>query len=376
MRVVSWNVDGLSRCATQVVSFAREWEPQLFALNEIKCSADRAASLLAPLLDEGYRLLANPCGGGRLSASYHGVALLIAPGTRVESGSETLRLAVPNELEERVEADPEARQMLFHEGRCIGLSVAVDDVLTFFLFTYVPNAGTKGLARLALRTEVWDACLLHTLRAAREAGRELAWVGDLNVVADPRVDLYTGRARRYAGVTAEERESFAAIREELGLRDAFCSEGRRDRFTFFSARGRDVRAEAKGWRLDYALLSGAGHSWTTPCDDERSSASDHNPLFLEIGDGGGGAEDGAGGAGGAGAEGADPAESAESADPASPELNETEEHMMVYLNEQLHSFPPGSSEHGVVHGAIRHLLGDRYFAWWSSGVLRAVRGPL
>lgn len=381
MRLLTWNVDGLRRAgvADTVVQLCREARPHLAALNEIKCDARAAAHLLSPLTDEGYRLLCNPCGGGRLSAAYHGVALLVAPHVRVERGSEMLRLPHPPDLEARLAADGEARQMLHHEGRCIGLRAALaGEELVFYLFTYVPNAGTSGLKRLELRTEVWDACVRHVLRGAREDG-DVVWAGDLNVVRDPSVDVHTGRARRYAGMTREERNSFEEIVGAAGLRDPFVNTDTRDRFTFFSARSAGARAGCKGWRLDYVLASAEGwRSWTLPCEDERAAVSDHNPLFAECGEEGDGDSDGDGGEvgegdgdeAGEGDGGGDGREGNEVHVPVPPpSLNDTERHMMDYLESALHSVVPGGEEHRIVHGAVRHLLGDRYFAWWSNAVV-------
>ena len=177
------------------------------------------------------------------------------------------------------------------EGRVLTLEFE-----SFFLvFAYVPNSGMK-LDRLEYRVRRWDEDFRGYL-ASLDKRKPTVVGGDLNV-GHLDADIYNKDAphiKKSAGLTPEERASFAKTLHELNLEDTF-RKFHRDAtgwFTYWSGRVGN-RPKNRGLRLDYFLASGrafANEGEETAdvqvldgyiLDRLTVGASDHAPLGVTL----------------------------------------------------------------------------------------------
>lgn len=152
----------------------------------------------------------------------------------------------------------------------------------FYVHSYVPNAG-QALERLAYRTEQWDVDMLAHLKRL-EASKPVIWTGDLNV-AHREIDIHDPKGnQKSAGFTKEERAGFDKVLA-AGFVDVFRHlhpDEHDSCYTYWSYRS-NARAQNKGWRLDYFVVSPALvprvlASWI----DRRPVFSDHVPILLDL----------------------------------------------------------------------------------------------
>ena len=142
-------------------------------------------------------------------------------------------------------------QIAKHDGEGRVLTAEFKDF--YLVCVYVPNAG-EGLKRLEYRTKEWDRDFLRYLKALEER-KPVILTGDLNV-AHQEIDIYDPAGKhKYAGFTPQERGNF----DEL-LRKGFIDTFRyfyptERRFSFWTARGPNMRARNAGWRLDYFVAT-------------------------------------------------------------------------------------------------------------------------
>lgn len=160
------------------------------------------------------------------------------------------------------------------EGRAMAVRLGGVTVMC----VYVPNAGVDKkapLARLEYRLAEWDPALVAAVDAV-EGG--LVLCGDLNV-AVREIDVHNPKAlRKKAGFTDAERESAkAGLFARLG--DAWaCTRGAdAPGFTFWG-RYPTLKANDKGWRLDYQLFADVVPTAATIHRD--FDTSDHVPLVV------------------------------------------------------------------------------------------------
>jgi exodeoxyribonuclease III len=163
------------------------------------------------------------------------------------------------------------------EGRVLTLEFASCYVVN----VYVPNSGMT-LERLAYRTGEWDPAFRAFLTGLA-AVKPVVVAGDLNVAYND-MDVHTPKTNRNKtpGFCDGERDGLAALLA-AGFTDVFrARHPTQQQFTYWSARF-NCRANNKGWRLDYALVSAAlagrvtdtwvRHSWP---------GSDHVPVGLDL----------------------------------------------------------------------------------------------
>lgn len=168
------------------------------------------------------------------------------------------------------------------EGRVV--TVELPEV--WLVNVYTPNSG-EGLKRLDYRVQQWDKALASFIKGLRSNGKPVVVLGDLNC-AHQEIDVYAPKKfKRAAGFTQEERDSFGAeILGGAGLVDAWRTQhpgivG----YTYYSFRGPNggMRAQGKGWRLDYTLVS---EDLAPRVHDayilKEITGSDHVPLGIVI----------------------------------------------------------------------------------------------
>eukprot|EP01090_Pellita_catalonica_P010434 TRINITY_DN21880_c0_g1_i1.p1 TRINITY_DN21880_c0_g1~~TRINITY_DN21880_c0_g1_i1.p1 ORF type:complete len:340 (-),score=49.56 TRINITY_DN21880_c0_g1_i1:10-1029(-) len=164
------------------------------------------------------------------------------------------------------------------EGRVI-----LTDHSTFILLNiYFPNAGMEG--RLEQKVIFNDFILALVCDLMQVQDRQVILTGDLNVVRDNNLDVYSEMHGERACFYKEEK-AFLNKMLSLGFHDAFRELHPTERgYTWYSNKDPNARADKKGWRLDYFLISDA--LWKAHSDSLEFAiytdtlGSDHCPCVL------------------------------------------------------------------------------------------------
>lgn len=220
--LVSWNVNGLRACVRKGGSqWLHACGAEAVCLQEVRCGEAQLEEDVLP----GYTAHWHPAD----KPGYAGVATF----TRREPLSVTRGLGNPE---------------LDREGRL--LTVELDAL--YLVNVYTPNV-QRDLARLELRTQVWDPAFLAWCLSLEER-KPVVFCGDLNV-SHQEIDLANPRPNRgNAGFTDEERAGFSRILE-AGFVDTFRHfEPGGGHYTWWSNQP-GVRERNVGWRIDYFVVS-------------------------------------------------------------------------------------------------------------------------
>ena len=153
----------------------------------------------------------------------------------------------------------------------------------FILVTcYVPNAGQK-LDRLDYRTKEWDLDFKNYLKSLEVKKKKCVILcGDLNV-AHHEIDISNPKGNmKSAGFTKEERQGFTDLLS-AGFKDSFRELHPKEvKYTYWNTRS-NARAQNKGWRLDYFVVTGELMSAIAESDTVPNvMGSDHCPIKLTL----------------------------------------------------------------------------------------------
>ena len=221
MKLISWNVNGLSACVGKgFQDFFNAEDADIFCLQETKLQAGQI-DLDLP----GYHQYWNYAE----KKGYSGTAIF----TKEEPLSVTYGMGIE-------EHD--------HEGRVITLEFP-----EFYMITvYTPNS-KDGLLRLDYRMQ-WEDDFLAYIKKLEE-NKPVIFCGDLNV-AHNDIDLKNPKNNhRNPGFTDEERGKFTVITQS-GLIDTFryFYPDLEDAYSWWSYRFH-AREKNIGWRIDYFVVS-------------------------------------------------------------------------------------------------------------------------
>lgn len=249
VKVATWNVNGIRKRSSEVMSWLIREDPDVVCLQETKATADQVPEPLCALPDYHCHWHGSPGG-------YSGVALLLH------------RRAFP------------AAPAFTHPAFAFENRLAVAEVGdTVFGSLYAPNGGKDFAAKLRF---------LHDLDAwageLHAAGKRLVLAGDFNVARAP-IDVHPSLRKDMIGQLAEER----ALIERLyahGLVDVVRhTDPANDRLFTWWAPWRNQRARNIGWRLDHVAASADLVDATTTCTVAREvGTSDHGPVVAHLRD--------------------------------------------------------------------------------------------
>ncbi|THD22641.1 DNA-(apurinic or apyrimidinic site) lyase [Fasciola hepatica] len=253
VKLASWNVNGLRawiKAGGQ--KYVIEESPDIFAVQEIKCSALKvpAESQLS-----GYTAYWSP-------ADKEGYA-----GTGLYCKKKPTNLKLGMEITKHDT-----------EGRII----TAEYEKFYFVNAYVPNSG-QGLVRLPYREKQWDPDFVNYLKRL-DSHKPLIVCGDLNV-AHEEIDLANPSTNhKSAGFTDQERAGFGVLLNQVDLVDTYRAlyPDRLKAYTFWNYR-QNARPKNTGWRLDYFLVS--KRLMPHVCDHEIRCGvrgSDHCPIVLYL----------------------------------------------------------------------------------------------
>ena len=252
--ICSWNVNGLraSLASGAFQAWLASTSPDIAGLQEVKAHPDQVQE--RAWAEMGYHETWKPSD----RPGYSGALLLSKP-EPVE-----VRATVGNAL-------------LDGEGRLIEA-----DYDGFTLIScYFPNAGRK-LERLDYKLAFYDAFLDH-VTALRDSGRDVVFMGDLNV-AHTEIDLARPEENRNTTGFLEVERAWVDRLIERGWRDTFRAlhPGARGAYTFWDP-WRRRRERNVGWRIDYVfvneeLLPRVRRAFIQP----EVMSSDHCPVGIEL----------------------------------------------------------------------------------------------
>lgn len=246
-RIVTFNVNGLRARNDSVRALWEELRPDIYCLQETKCTAAQVPPEVKALADTTQRYNPGP-------AAYSGTAI-IARSSVVGEDAEFFTPPFDD------------------EGRALGLRWGDWTLLTL----YMPNGGKDYAAKLRF----YDA-LNGWVGAQLSEGRKLWLAGDMNI-AHTDLDIHPRDLRKAdIGVRPDERAKMDALLD-LGLRDefreAFPTDG--DRFTWWPY-WRQMREKNRGWRIDYHLVSPNFGDVRAISTHLPKSGSDHAPLIADV----------------------------------------------------------------------------------------------
>jgi len=164
-----------------------------------------------------------------------------------------------------------------------GRVVTLEFPTCFIVGCYVPNAG-QGLVRLKERM-LWDVAMKSWLKQLKDKGKQIIWMGDLNV-CHKAIDLRNPSTNTMsAGFTKEERAGFDEILQEVGMVDTFRKiHGEAvGMYSYYSYRFQ-CRIKGIGWRLDYFVTDEemAKRVEQSVIREECYGASDHLPIVMVV----------------------------------------------------------------------------------------------
>lgn len=249
MKVATWNVNGVRKRSSEVLSWIDREEPDVICLQETKATAEQIPEPLAQVA--GYHAHWHGAKGG-----YSGVALLL----HARRFAEPPRFVHPG-------FDLESRIVVAEVGSLVLGSV------------YVPNGGKDLPAKMLFLEQ-----LVAWAGALAAAGKHLVLCGDFNVARAP-VDVHPSLRRDMIGQSAPER----ALIERLLAQD-LVDVGRHvepdnDRLFTWWAPWRNLRQRNIGWRLDYVAAHRALVDETVHCAAYRDvGTSDHGPVIAHLRD--------------------------------------------------------------------------------------------
>ena len=144
-----------------------------------------------------------------------------------------------------------------------------------FASVYVPNGNKDYPAKVAFMTQ-----LIAWAREMTAQGREVVLCGDINIT---RTEMDVHPRERKPGIigqTAEERELFSSLLENLVDVGRKLDPDNANMFTWW-APWRNMRQRNIGWRLDYVLASPAIAARAATCKVlAEIGTSDHAPVMM------------------------------------------------------------------------------------------------
>ena len=253
IHIVSWNVNGIRSWIKKdnTLNFLNRQEIDIVCFNETKLQETHVADFKSKFSSYHYQYWS--CSKKKLG--YSGTAIL----SKVK----------PIRWEEGLKGHPD-------EGRLI-----VAEFHEFFLLaTYVPNSGSN---KFDYRIHKWDIDLREYIKSLENKGKNVIWIGDLNVI-NKDIDVYKleGNEECYGG-TPEERKSFQETLN-IGLIDTFRHLYPVDRkYSWFNVIRKIAKSRNEGWRFDMAIIS---QNLLPLLKDsliyDQITGSDHYPIELVL----------------------------------------------------------------------------------------------
>jgi exodeoxyribonuclease-3 len=248
VKVATWNVNGIRKRSTEVLSWIDREEPDVVCLQETKAALDQIPDHILDVA--GYHCHWHGHKG------YSGVALML----RRKTFGDTPTFIHPR-------FDMETRIVVAEVGPIVFGSV------------YGPNGGKDYPAKI----EFWKELVLWAGELHHD-GKHLVLAGDFNIARLP-IDVHPALRKPMIGQSPEERALFEQFLS-YGLVDvARRVDPDNDRLFTWWAPWRNMRERNIGWRLDYVAASSALVDEHVHCVAYRDvGTSDHGPVIAHLRD--------------------------------------------------------------------------------------------
>lgn len=248
MRIISWNINGISRHFEDLKTLVATHRPDVVCLQKVKCSDG-----IGHFPIEGYSAFDLETYRSR----YYGVATYLR-------NDDWGICNFPDNL-----AREGHFQALLHKG--------FSDRLTL-LNCYVPYSNPAG--NFVAERKAWDIQLRYFVDKSANPGYFIL-CGDFNVVNESP-DTWDGRERKNIPCFLDwERQNFHRLLQCGDLVDAYRAlHPQANEYSYFN-RLTD-RANNKGYRIDYFLVSRSLMQNVRNCEIIDFISSDSNPILLDI----------------------------------------------------------------------------------------------
>lgn len=255
MKIFSYNVNGIRAAMRKGLDEWIESEmPDVLCLQEIKAQEDQIQKEIEILENLGYHCFWHPAE----RKGYSGVALLSRKKPKhVEIGT--------------------GIEYMDEEGRVLRADYDSLSVISL----YIPS-GTNMEERLDFKMQFCHDFLKY-INELREDFPNLVICGDYNICHEA-IDIWDPvRNSKVSGFLPMEREWLSSFMEECEMIDAFrYFDSEPDNYTWWSYRS-NARAQNKGWRLDYTMVSRALEERMKRADIlSEAEHSDHCPVMVEM----------------------------------------------------------------------------------------------
>ena len=252
MKVGTWNVNGIRKRSTEVLSWIDREEPDVVCLQETKAAIGQVPQHIVDVA--GYHCHWHG------HAGYSGVALML----RHKAFAEAPTWVHPP-------FDMETRIAVAEVGTSAG-TLVIGSV-------YGPNGGKDYGAKI----EFWKQLVLWAAEL-KEHDKHLVLAGDFNIARLP-IDVHPALRKEMIGQSNEERTLFEQFLSH-GLVDVHRRvDPDNDRLFTWWAPWRNMRQRNMGWRLDYVAASTALVDEHVHCVAYRDfGTSDHGPVIAHLRD--------------------------------------------------------------------------------------------
>jgi exodeoxyribonuclease III len=255
VRIVTYNVNGITARLENFLKWLKERSPDIVCLQELKAPQDRFPE--APIRDAGYGVIWHG------QKSWNGVAILA-------------RGADPVEIRRVLPGDPEDVHSRYIEATAHGLTIGC---------LYLPNGNPAPGPKFDYKLR-WIARLLTHAAALASSAEPVILAGDYNVIP-AECDVY--KPERWvddALFRVEVREAFATLLKQ-GWVDAVRTLHPGETIYTFWDFFRDAYGRDAGLRIDHLLLNGAVAGRLAAAGVDRDvrgweKPSDHAPTWVDL----------------------------------------------------------------------------------------------